>query len=174
MGADPDEEPDHENHGNGEDEGHRPGQHQQKHPILAGVPAGFAQVAAQEQVVAAIRLEGDVEDIAEDGDGAHQHANAEIDGHAHQGDVRNAANPCGDGNDEREQACQHIAEAGYQADDAVNAKADLGAGDAKRFVEQDLDLLEGGVAEEPGAAIPAVLSGGAGVESSACFRCRGG
>ena len=89
------------------------------------------------------------------GNGADQHADAEIDGHAHQGDIGNAANPGGERNHQREQAGQHVAEAGNQADDAVNAKADLGAGDAKGLVEQDLEPLQSLVAEEPCAAIPA-------------------
>ena len=62
---------------------------------------------------------------------ADQYADAEIGGHAHEGDVRNAAHPGGDRDDEREHAGQHVAQAGDEADDAVEAKANAGAGNAK-------------------------------------------
>ena len=66
MRRGPDEEPDHKHQRNGEDKCQRSGQQQQKDPVLTGVAAGLTQVAAQEQVIAAIWLEGDVEDVAED------------------------------------------------------------------------------------------------------------
>ena len=96
------------------------------------------------------------------GNGAHEDADAEIDGHAHQGDVGNAANPGGQGNDQREQAGEHVAEAGNEADDAVEAEADSGAGDAEGFVEKDFEAVQGAVAEEPGAAVPALRRSAAG------------
>ena len=129
---------------------------EQKRPVAPGVAARLAQVAVQQPVVAAVGLPGDVEDVAEEGNGADQHADAEIGGHAHQRHVGNAANPGGQRNDQREQAGQHVAQAGNQPDDAVEAEADAGAGDAKGLVEQDLKPMQGLVAEEPGAAIPAV------------------
>jgi len=55
----------------------------------------------------------------------------------------------------REEPGKDVAEAGNEADDAIDAEADFGAGNAEGLVEEKLDLLEGGVAEEPGAAIPA-------------------
>jgi len=129
------------------------------------VEVWFADVAGEELVVAAVGFPGDVEDVAEDGDGADEDADADVDGHADDGDVGNAADPGGEGNDEREDACEDVAETGDEADDAVEAEADAGAGDAEGFVEQDFELLEGAVAEEPGAAVPAIggedLAGGA-------------
>ena len=125
----------------------------------------LADVAGEELVVAAVGFPGNVEDVAEDGDGADEDADADVDGHPDDGDVGDAADPGGEGDDEGEDAGEDISEAGDEADDAVDAEADAGAGDAEGFVEKDFELLEGAVAEEPGAAVPAVvgedLAGGA-------------
>ena len=134
-------------------------QQQQKNPVSPGVAARFAQVALHQPQVAAVWFPCYVEDVAEDGDGADQNADAEIDRHADQRDVRNAAGPGGDGNDGREQAGQYIAERRNQTDDPVEAKAELGAGKAKGLIEQGLKALQRLVAEEPCAAIPAAAAG---------------
>ena len=116
----------------------------------------LAEVAAQEPIVATVCLPGNVENIAEDGNGSHQHADAEIGGHAHQCDVWHAANPCGQWDYQRQESGQHVAEARHQPDDSVDAESQLSAGHAKSFVEKDFELLQCLVAEQPCAAIPAV------------------
>src|ERR1039458_2245095 len=111
---------------------------------------------AEQAVVAAVGLPKDVEDVAEEGNGSHQNADAEIGGHARQRDVGYAANPGRQGNDQREQSGQHVAQAGNQPDDPAQPEADAGAGDSKGLIQQNLYAVQGPVAEEPCAAIPAV------------------
>ena len=72
----------------------------------------FAQVAGEQAIVAAIGLPEDVEDVAEERNGADEHADAEVGGHARERDVRHAANPGGEWDDERGDASQHVADAG--------------------------------------------------------------
>jgi hypothetical protein len=48
---------------------------------------------------------------------------------------------------------------GDEADDAVDAEAEIRAGNAEYLVEQDFELAEGFVAEQSGAAVPAVVTG---------------
>ena len=74
---------------------------------------------------------------------------------AQEGDVRNAANPCGDGNDEGQKAGEHVSQAGNEADDAIDAEPDPGEWDAEGFVQQDFNTMQCLVAQQPGAALPA-------------------
>jgi hypothetical protein len=140
---------------NGEDQGHRAGNYSEKRPVFPGMFSGFSEMALEQEIVAAVGLPSDVERVPEKGDGANQDTDAEVDAHAQEGDVGNAAHPCGDGNDEGQKPGQHISQAGNQADDAVDAEADPGERDAESFVEQDFNTMQCLVAKEPGAALPA-------------------
>jgi|SRR5579862_3028004 len=153
----PEQEPDHEHDGNGKDGSQTRGEQRQEEPVAAGMPVGFAQVPLEEEVVSAIRLPENVKDVAEDGDGSDEDADAQIGGHARERDVRDTANPRGKRNDEREHAGDDIAETGNEADDSVEPEAEARAGDAKRFIEQDLEPLQGLIAEDPCAAVPAIF-----------------
>ena len=155
----PGDEPDSQHDRDGKYQSERGGQSDQEGAVPSGVPARLLEVAAEEQIVAPVGLPGDVKDVAEDGHRSHQNADAEIGSHAHQGHVGHAANPCGQRNEQREQAGQHVAQAGNQAEDAVEAEANGRAGDAEGFVEQNLQRVERAVAEQPGAAIPAIRRG---------------
>ncbi len=110
-------------------------------------------MAAEQAIVAPVGLPGDVENVSEEGNRAHQNADAEVGGHAHEGNVGNAAYPRRQGNDQREQSGQHIAQAGNQPDDSVEPETDAGAGEDEGLVEQDLQAMEGPVSEKPSAAI---------------------
>jgi hypothetical protein len=127
---------------------------EQKRVVLAGVAMGLAQVADDEAVVAAVGLPGDVEDVSEDGDGANDDGNAEVDEHADEGDVRDAANPRGDDEDRGGDAGEDVAEAGDEADEAVETEADAGAGDVEAVVEEvgvEVEVLVGEPAGGAGA-----------------------
>ena len=54
------------------------------------------------------------------------------------------------------QSGEHVAQPGNQTDDAVETESNPRSGNAKRFIEQNLDSLQSLVAEDPRAAIPAV------------------
>ena len=156
MAEEPGDEPDDEHDGNGEDERDCGGKNTEERPIAPGVASRFAEMACEQSVVAAVGLPDDVEQVAKERNRADEHADADVGGHAQQGNVRDAAYPRGQRNNERENARKNIAKARNQADDAVDAEAEVGAWDAERFVEEVLELFEGRVAKEPRPAIPAV------------------
>ena len=116
------------------------------------------EVACEQEVVSAVGLPDDVEYVAEEWNGADKNSDADVGGHADKSDVWDAANPSGDGDDEREESGKNIAKAGYQTDDAVDAEPEVGSGDAEAFVEEDFQGLEGGIAKEPRTAIPTVTA----------------
>ncbi len=116
--------------------------------ILPGVAVGLAEVAGEEAVVAAIGFVGDVEDVADERDGADEDIEAEIDHHAGQGDVRDAADPGREDEDEGGDAGEHVADAGDESDEAVESEADGGAGDAEDVVEEMGEIVEILVGEE--------------------------
>ena len=90
----------------------------------------------------------DVEGISEEGDGADDHVEREIDEHARDGDVACAARPCGDDDDGGGEPGEDVTDAGYEADDAVQAESDGGAGDAEPRVEKAAEDVEVFVAKE--------------------------
>ena len=110
--------------------------------VAPGVAMRLLQVADHEAVVAAVGFPGDIEDVAEERDGADDHVEAEIDEHADERDVRDAANPCSEDEDGGGDAGEDVAEAGDEADEAVEAEADGGAGDAEPVVEQMGEQVE--------------------------------
>jgi hypothetical protein len=150
----PREKPNHKQDWDGEDESHYAGQHDEKGPIFPRMTPGLPEVALQQQIIAAIRLPSNIEGVAKNRDGADQHTDAEVDSHAHEGDVWNAANPRGNGDDEGEQSGEHVSQAGNEADDAIDAESDPCERDAKGFIEQDFKPMQGLVAKEPGTVCP--------------------
>jgi hypothetical protein len=134
-----------ENHGN---------EAKQEGPVAPGVAMRLAQVANDEAVVAAIGFPRDVEEIAEERDGADDDTEAEVDRHAQERDVRDAANPRSEDEDGGGEAGEHVAEAGNEADEAVEPDADGRAGDAEPVVEQvrvEVEILVGEELLEAGA-----------------------
>src|SRR5271154_4591578 len=93
-------------------------------------------VADQQLVVAAVRLPRYVEGVTEKRDGTDDHVQREVDGHAGEGDVGDAAHPGGEDQDARGEASKNVSDGGDEADDAVEAKVDLSAGNAEAVVEQ--------------------------------------
>ena len=151
----PGKDPDHEDDRDGKDEREDAREDDEESPVFPGMAAGFAQVTLQQPVVAPIRFPGNGEGVAQNGNGPDEYADAEIRNHARQGDVGDTADPGGDGNDERKQAGQDIAEARHQADDAVDAEANSGEGNSEGFVEQDFKRAQRFITEDPGAPGPA-------------------
>lgn len=120
--------------------------------VLPGMAARLAEVARHEAVVAAVGFPRDVKEVAEEGDGADEDGEAEVDHHAEEGDVRDAANPCGEDEDGGGEAGEHIAETGDEADEAVDAEADGRAGNAEAVVEEMDEAGEVAVGEEEAGA----------------------
>ena len=96
----------------------------------------MAQVAAEQAVVAAVGFPGDIEDVAEDGDGADDDFDADVDHHADEGDVRDAANPGSEDDDERGEAGEDVAETGDETDKTVETDTDRSEGDAEPVIEE--------------------------------------
>ena len=117
-------------------------------------PAWLGEVTLHQQIVASVRLECDVEDIAEERHRTHEHVDGEVCSHAHERDVRHSTSPGRKRNDQREQAGDSVAKAGDQSDDSVDAEPNSGARHAECLVEQYLDALENVVAQVPRAAVP--------------------
>jgi hypothetical protein len=150
----PVEEQEQDDDGRGEDDEDRRGQSEQEDPVAPGVAMRLAQVAHDEAVVAAVGFPGDVEEVAEERDGADEDADAEVDCHAQQGDVRDAANPRSEDEDGGSDAGDDIPEAGNEADEAIEPEADAGAGDAEPVVEKvrvEVEILVGEEAFEAAA-----------------------
>ena len=68
---------------------------------------------------------------------ADQHTDADVHRHPHQRHVGHAANPRRERNDQRQQPGQHVAQPGNQTDNAVDAKTNARARNAKRLVQQE-------------------------------------
>ena len=127
----------------GEDSGEEGGE---EGVVFPGMTVGLAKVARHEFVIAPVGFPGDVEDVAEEGDGADDDLDADVDHHADEGDPGDAANPGGEDDDEGGEAGEDVAEAGDEADETVEADADGGEGDAEPVVEEvreEVDVLVG-------------------------------
>lgn len=160
----PQHEPDEKHDGDGEDGGKKEQHRQQKKAIAPSVAARLCEVPLQQLIVATVGLPGNVEDVSEERHGTHQYADAEIDDHARERNVRDASHPPGERKDERDEAGDDVADTGHETDDAIDTEAYAGARDAKCFVEQKFEPREGLIAEEPRTASP---------PSAGCWR-RGG
>jgi hypothetical protein len=75
------------------------------------------------------------ESIAEKRNRAHQNTDAKVRRHADERHVRQAADPCGERNQERKQAGKHVAEAGNESDERIKSETNVRAGNAEGFVE---------------------------------------
>ena len=153
--VDPQEKPDKRHDGDGENKRDCANKRREKSPIFPGVQARLSDMPLHELVVAAVWLPRNVEGVSQERNGADQDADADVDGHAHKGDIRNSAGPRRDGDDEREDTGNDIAEAGDETDDAVDPESEAGEGNSKGFVKQDLQGAKSVVAEDPGASVQA-------------------
>src|SRR5271165_3069344 len=113
----------------------------------------MAGVARHQVVVAAVGFPGDVEDVAEEGDGADEDLDGDVDHHAEEGDVGDAANPGGEDEDAGGDAGEDVAEAGDEADEAVEADAGGREGEAEPVVEEMGEEVEVFVGAEALGAI---------------------
>ena len=147
--------PCHEEDGDAEYNSEHTYEQQQEAPITPCVAARLVQVELEEAIVAAVRLPGNVKDIAEKGNGTDEYPDGEIDGHTEESDIRDATNPGGYRNHEREKSGDDVAETRDQANDAIDPESEVGAGDAESLVEQYFKLVQRFVAAEQGAAVPA-------------------
>jgi hypothetical protein len=142
------DEPCNEQNGDGENGENDEGDSGEKEPVAPVVAMRLLQVLGEQGVVAAIGLPCDVEGVSEEGHGADDDIEREIDQHARDGDVSRAAHPGGKDDDAGCEAGKDVADAGDEADDAVQAEADGGSRDAEPGVEQAAEQVEIFVAEE--------------------------
>jgi hypothetical protein len=145
------QQPCHEQNGHGEDGTDDERDAGEEEPVAPVVAMRVLEVLGEQGVVAAVGLPGDVEDVAEERDGADDDVQREVDQHAGDSDVGCAARPCGDDDDRGGEAGEDVADAGDEADDAVDAEADGGSGDAEPGVEHAAEQVEIFVAEEAAA-----------------------
>ncbi len=114
-------------------------------PVLAAV--GIEGMPLQEIDVFAVGFPGDIESVAEDGDGADESIDGDVDDHAGDGDSRELALPGGEDDEERSRSGEQVAEAGDKADEGIEAEADGGAGNLKDVVEPGSEPVQGDVVE---------------------------
>src|SRR5579864_2372730 len=103
---------------------------------------GLLFLADQQAVVTAIGLPEDVEDVARHGDCSQRGFQKDVGNHADESDGLHAAPPGGKNDDEGSDARGGVADAGYPANDGVEAEANAGAGDAEHVVQEGGDVIE--------------------------------
>ncbi len=151
MMEEPVEDPRQHYERDGEDREEDEQQCKQEKPVSPGVAAGMLDVPDEQLVVAAVGLPSDVKSVAQEGDGADDHIQREVHGHARKRDIGNAPHPRGEDQDARSETSKHISDGWYQADDAVEPESYLGAGNAKAVVENVGEDVEVFIAEQAGA-----------------------
>ena len=137
--------------GMAKDQTQRCRQQQQKNPVPPGMAARLAQVALQQEVVAAVGLPGDVEDIAQAGEWTPPALRCQD--WPPCAPASNKATPriqAASGITSESNPANNIAQARNQPDDPVQSKADAGAGNAECLVEQN---LQRGAASDRGRAM---------------------
>src|SRR5580658_3373962 len=142
MVAKPLEEPKDEEDRGQEDGGQGNGNYQEEDPVSPGLASRLLQMAGDERIVATVRLPGYVKQIAEQGNGSQHYFDPDIDHHSEQRDVGNSAYPRRKHNDRRSKAANDVSQPGNQADDAIQAKANRSAGDAKPIIENMRQQVE--------------------------------
>src|ERR1700733_9136015 len=105
-------------------------------------------MANNQRVVATVRLPCDVEGVAQKGNRAQQHLDANVDHHSDQRDIRHAPYPSRHNDDRRSKPADYVAQAGDEADDAIQSEANGGAGYAEPFVEDVRQEIEIFIREE--------------------------
>lgn len=127
-------------------------EHDQEDPALDGVLAGLVEGSSKQGVVAAVGTPGNVESVAKQRNGADDDLDDHIGHHTGEDDVRNTAHPRGEDDEAGGDAAQDVSDAGDQADDSVQSKADGSSGDADEVVQEvgeDVQIL---VIEDPAAS----------------------
>jgi hypothetical protein len=153
----PADDPDQEHDREGEDHAQRADKKQKKNPVTPGVTARLAQVPVEEAEVTAVGFPDDVEQVAEEGNGADEDTNGDVDGHADKSDVGHAARPAGERDDQRHKAGEDIAGDRDKADDAIDAEAESRSRDPKALIEKEFQGAQSVIPEEPCAALPAAV-----------------
>src|ERR1700734_1975307 len=93
-------------------------------------------------IVASVGSPADIEQVTEYRHQARNHFYGQVGHHPRDGDQGNAAEVGSEHDDAAGHASQEIANAGNEADHAVDAKADIGAGNAKPGVEHAGEHVE--------------------------------
>jgi len=127
----------------------------EKEPALQCVLSRLIYAADQQSVVAAVGAPGDVEHVAEDWNRSDYDFDGDVGHHARDRDIRDAANPGCDDDDAGGDAADQVADARDEADDAIEAKADRGAGNFDEVIEQVRQEVEVLVVERLAAAFDA-------------------
>jgi len=127
----------------------------EKEPALQRMLSGLVDTADKQCVVAAVGAPGDVEHVTEYGNGADDNFDRDVGDHARDCDVRDAAHPGCDDDDAGGDATNQIADAGDEADDAVQAEADGGAGNFDEVIQHMRQEIEVFVVESLASAFQA-------------------
>ena len=154
--VDPKERPNEHRNRNRKDEDQCAYERSEESPVFPGVAARMSEVALHDLVVAAVWFEGDIKGVAQDRNRTDQHSDAEIHGHASEGDIWHAAGPCGDWDDERQDAGDDVAKPGYEANDSIDSKAKAREWNGEGFIQKNFEAAQGLVVEEPCSFRPAV------------------
>jgi hypothetical protein len=96
---------------------------QQKQQVKTTLPARFGEMVFQNLVIAQVRFEDDVEEVADEGKRAGQTFNRDVDHHTRDSDSRHAELDCAIYDVERHEAVDDVADSGNQADNSREAEA---------------------------------------------------
>ncbi|ACO34023.1 conserved domain protein [Acidobacterium capsulatum ATCC 51196] len=133
--------------GRGKDERERKCCESKKAAVFPGVTPRLCKLARHQTVVTAIGLEGHDEEISRERDGTDEHFESDVDAHARECGIGHAAQPGRADKQQRGEPGEHVADAGDEADQAIETNADAGAGNAEPFIEQARQQIQLLVAE---------------------------
>jgi len=123
----------------------------------------LSKVPAHQQIISAIRLPCNIEDIAKQGNRTHKDSNTDIGAHSNQSHIRYATYPASQRYDERQQPRYNVAQTWNQANDSIKSKSYVRSGYRKGFVQQNLEPLQCLIAKNPRAVRPALGIQGCGI-----------
>ena len=129
----------HRNHSQGQ---HKDCQTAEEQPVTTRTSRILVKTAGKQFIVPPVRLPRDIKNIADKWNDADDHFNADIGYHPGDRDRRNSAKPGRQNDDARGQAAKNIADSRHHADDAVDAKAERRAWNAKPVVEHMRQQIE--------------------------------
>ena len=149
------EDPSQQKHRQHYQRGQNEAQTTEKEPALHRMLSRLVDASSQQRVVAAVRPPGDVEHIAEHRNRADHNLDRHIGHHARHRDIGDAAHPGRDDDDAGGDAADQVADAGNEADDAVEPEADRSAGNPDEVVQHMRQQVEVLVVEGLAAAFHA-------------------
>src|ERR1700733_10279612 len=149
------EEPRQQKHGKNDQCGQHNAEAAEKEPALQCVFSRFVDTADEQRVVAAIRAPGDVEHITEHGNGPDHNFDCNVGDHTRDRNVGDASHPSCDDDDAGGDAADQVADAGNEADDAVETEANRGTRNFDEVVEHMRQEVEVFVVEGTAAAFQA-------------------